>query len=120
MILVDTSVWIDHLHATVAPLVDALEREEVVTHPFIIGELACGQLRHRDEMLDLLDALPLALVATDRETRQFIETHQMMREGVGYIDVHLLVSVMLTPAALLWTRDRKLRPIALRLGVAWQ
>ena len=111
MILVDTSVWIDHLHRSIPPLVQALEREEVLTHPFVIGEIACGELKNRQEVLTLLSALPSAVVATDEEVLRLIERHRMMRKGLGYIDVHLIASVMLTESAQLLTRDKRLEAV---------
>ena len=118
MILVDTSVWIDHLNKEVAPLVEALETEDVLIHPFIIGELACGEIRKRHEFLDLLSTLPSSAIATDDDVLLFIENHRLMGKGIGYIDAHLLASVTLTDATRLWTRDKRLVTIAeqLRLG----
>lgn len=110
MILVDTSVWIDHFRRGNATLVTALEREDVLTHPFVVGELACGELKKRREVLDLLSALPAAVVASDEETLHFIETHRLMGKGIGYIDAHLLAAVALTEDALLWTLDKRLVP----------
>ena len=111
MILVDTSVWIDHLRRSIPPLVQALEREEVLTHPFVIGEIACGELKARQEVLTLLSALPAAVVATDEEVLRLIERHRMMGKGLGYIDVHLIASVMLTESGQLWTRDKRLQAV---------
>lgn len=112
MILVDTSVWVDHLRKGVPELVELLERGEVLTHPFVIGELACGNLKDRGEVLDLLAALPAAVVAADDETLLFIEQRMLMGKGIGYIDAHLLASVTLTNDARLWTRDKRLAEIA--------
>ncbi len=119
MILVDTSVWIDHFHRANPTLVDALEREDVLTHPFIIGELACGQLKNRREVLDLLSALPSTLVADDRETLLFIEERRLMGKGIGYIDAHLLAAVTLTDSGLLWTADKRLGEVASDLRLAF-
>lgn len=110
MILVDTSVWIDHLRRGISELVQALEREDVMTHPFVIGELACGDLQKRREVLDLLAALPSAVVASDEETLLFIERRRLMGKGIGTIDAHLLASVALTDDARLWTLDKRLAP----------
>ena len=112
MILVDTSVWIDHLHKSVAPLAEALERGEVVTHPFVIGELACGELRNRAEFLRLLDALPRITVATDEEVRWMIEARRLMGKGLGYVDVHLIASVAIAEDATFWTTHKRLNAIA--------
>lgn len=115
MILVDTSVWIDHLHEPVALLADALEAEDVLMHPFIIGEVACGQIIRRREVLGLLSTLPSSVVASDTEALHFIERHRLMGKGIGYIDAHLLASVTLTEGAQLWTRDKRLAVIAAKL-----
>lgn len=112
MILVDTSVWIDHLHARISRLADLLEAGEVMTHAFIIGELACGTLKDRDEVLECLASLPAAVMATDEETLLFIGRHRLMGKGIGYIDAHLLASVRLTDDVGLWTRDKRLGEIA--------
>ena len=120
MILVDTSVWIDHLRQGDAELERLLENGEVVTHPFVVGELACGSLSRRASLLESLDALPAALVADDREVRHVVETERLYGRGVGFVDCHLLVSTRLSDGASLWTRDRRLRAIAdaMRLGYA--
>lgn len=120
MILVDTSVWIDHLHKGIPPLADALERADVLVHPFVIGELACGSLARRREVLDLLADLPSSSVATDAETLLFIDRHRLMGKGLGYIDAHLLAAVLLTGGAELWTRDKTLREIAAKLRIGFQ
>ena len=119
MILVDSSVWIDHLHAPVDALVKALETGSVFGHPFVIGELACGQLRRREEILALLGALPSAKIATHEEVLEMIDRRELMGRGLGYVDVHLLASVHLTEDAVLWTRDKMLRHVAEKMGVAF-
>jgi predicted nucleic acid-binding protein len=120
LILVDTSVWINHLHKPIPALVEALERGAVLMHPFIVGELACGQLAKRREVLGLLSTLPQSTMATDEEMLPFIEHHRLMGKGLGYIDAHLLASVMLTEATQLWTADKGLAAMAdqLRIGFA--
>lgn len=118
MILVDTSVWVDHLRRGDPGLVTLLERSAVVMHPFVMGEIACGSLRDRKSFLELLRDLPGAVVATDDEAMQFIERHRLHGKGIGYIDVHLLASVALTVGARLWTRDQRLRQLAAALGCA--
>ncbi|MBK1719403.1 type II toxin-antitoxin system VapC family toxin [Thiocystis violacea] len=120
MILVDTSVWIDHLRQRDPILVDALDAGRVLMHPFVIGELACGCLANRDEVLELLARLPAAPVATDPETRRFIDRHRLMGRGIGYIDVHLLAATALSGDARLWTRDKRLTTIAVELRLAWR
>ena len=116
MILVDTSVWVDHLRRGDPGLVDLLERSAVVMHPFVVGEIACGSLRDRSSLLELLLDLPAAVVATDAEAMLFIERHALHGKGIGYVDVHLLASAALTGGARLWTRDQKLRQAAAALG----
>jgi len=118
LILVDTSVWVDHLRRTDAGLVALLERSAVVMHPFVVGEIACGTLRDRKLVLELLQDLPAAVVATDVEVMQFIERHALYGKGIGYVDVHLLASVALTGGTRLWTRDQRLRQAAAALGFA--
>jgi len=120
LILVDTSVWIDHFKSAIAALAEALESEDVLVHPFIIGELACGEIRRRSEVLDLLGTLPSSVVATDEEVLHFIENHRLMSKGIGYIDAHLLASVTLTDAARLWTRDKRLGAIADQLRIGFE
>ncbi len=117
MILVDSSVWVDHPREGDAILVRGLNESGVLMHPFILGELACGNSRHRDRVLGLLAKLPQAAPASDREALLLIERHQLMGSGIGYIDVHLLTSAMLSNAASLWTRDKRLFGIAELLGL---
>jgi predicted nucleic acid-binding protein len=117
VILVDTSVWIDHLRSGDKSLDQALTEGDVLMHPFVLGELACGNIRNRGEILDLLRQLPSAHEATDEEARAFIDRRRLMGRGIGYIDIHLLAAAALTPSARLWTRDRRLARIASELGV---
>ena len=119
MILVDTSVWIDHLRAGEPRLAALLERGRVLMHPFVVGELACGDLRRRVEVLRCLRELPRVPVAGDDEALGFIEAHRLMGKGIGWIDVHLLAAVALAPGARLWTRDRRLAGVARALGVGF-
>jgi len=119
LILVDTSVWVDHLRSGDPGLVDLLERAAVVMHPFVVGEIACGNLRDRDSILELLQDLPAAVVADSDEVLQFIERHILHGKGIGYVDVHLLASVTLTEGARVWTRDMKLHLVAAALGCAY-
>ncbi len=116
MILVDTSVWVDHLRRGNASLSTSLESAEVLCHPFIIGELACGNLTRRKEILSLLSKLPECPVAEHDEMLAFVETNRLMASGIGWIDVHLLASVALSQAQL-WTLDRRLAEIARSLGL---
>ena len=117
MMLVDTSVWIDHLRHGDAALTTALEAGQVWMHSFVLGELACGNLRSRVEVLGLLQALPPMPVSTDKEVLFFIDQHELMGRGIGYIDVHLLASARLGGAQL-WTRDKRLHTVAAELGLA--
>lgn len=116
MILVDTSVWVDHLRHGEPGLIELLERSTVVMHPFVVGEIACGSLRDRDSILELLQDLPAAVVAEAAEVMHFIERHALHGKGIGYVDVHLLASVVLTSGSRLWTRDLKLLRVAASLG----
>jgi hypothetical protein len=120
MILVDTSVWIDHLRDGDETLASLLHGSSVLMHPFVVGELACGNLRHREPVLGLLQKLPPATVATDTEVWFFIERHLLMGQGIGYIDAHLLASASLSDTARLWTRDTRLRKVAAELGQAYE
>lgn len=118
MILVDTSVWIDHLRRRSAPLVAALEAGTVVTHPFVIGELACGMIRRRAEVLSLLQRLERTPVVTEEEALRLLEERRLMGRGIGWVDVHLLASSLVTSARL-WTVDRRLATVARDLGTAF-
>jgi hypothetical protein len=119
VILLDTSVWIDHLRQGDAQVASVLETGLVLTHPFVIGELACGQLKSRAEILGLLAALPQAQVAQEQEVLFFIERHGLMGRGIGYIDAHLLAATALTEGARLWTRDKRLDSLACELKIAY-
>lgn len=118
MILVDTSVWIDHLRAGEPALARLLAGNRVLAHPCVVGELACGNLRNRDEIVSLLRHLPSAPVATDDEALLFIDRHGLMGRGIGYVDVHLLAAATLA-AAPLWTRDKRLAALAESLNVGY-
>ncbi len=118
MILVDTSIWIDHLRQNEAVLAAELNRGRVSMHPFVLGEIACGNLRNREELLHLLSRLPSAPMASEPEACMFIDRHRLMGWGIGYLDVHLLASTSLAAPARLWTRDRRLLDAATRLDLA--
>ncbi|HWK54714.1 MAG TPA: PIN domain-containing protein [Hyphomicrobiales bacterium] len=120
MILVDTSVWIDHLNSSDALLAWHLEQGEVLMHPFVLGELACGNLRNRAQLLELLQQLPCCAPATDREVLHFIEQRQLAGTGIGYVDAHLLAAVALGGTTRLWTRDKRLGALAHTFGYAAQ
>ena len=117
MILVDTSVWIDHLRSGNPQLARLLDGADVLAHPFVIGELALGSLRNRKEIIALLQALPRATVAADAEVLRLIEQERLYGAGIGYVDAALLAATRLTPDAALWTRDRRLSAAAARLRV---
>ncbi|WP_018953372.1 type II toxin-antitoxin system VapC family toxin [Thioalkalivibrio sulfidiphilus] len=119
MILVDTSVWVDHLRTGDAALGALLNRSQVLMHPFVVGELACGNLRNRSEVLRLLKDLPQAVVANDEEVLFFIERNALMGRGIGYVDAHLLAAVTLGGSTQLWTRDKRLRSVAETLNLAY-
>ena len=118
MILVDTSIWVDHLRAHNAVLAALLGTGMVVVHPFVVGELALGNLRQREAVLTALADLPQVSVATDAEVLRFIDRHGLFGRGVGYIDAHLLAAVRLTAGAELWTNDRRLHRVGYELGLA--
>ena len=117
MILVDTSVWIDHLRQADPRLGALLESADVVTHPMVVGELAMGDIRPRSELLDLLDQLPHCSIATHTEVMALIEAQRLHGKGLGIVDAHLLASAVLTPGTALWTRDKQLAKAAATLGV---
>lgn len=119
MILVDTSVWIDHLRTGVSVLSTALEEGEVLMHPFVVGEMACGNLKNREEVLTYLELLPHAPLASHSEVLEFIEQQSLMGRGIGFVDVHLLASVALAGTAFLWTRDKRLARTARDLEVMY-
>lgn len=114
--LVDSSVWVDHLSRGNPTLASALEDGEVWCHPFVQGELACGNLKNRDEILSLLASLPAAPVASHDEALSLVSLRKLQGTGLGWIDVHLLASALLAGVSL-WTLDRRLAAAALRLGV---
>ena len=119
MILVDTSVWIDHLRRNNTRLALLLEAGQVRSHPFVVGELACGTLRQRTVVLALLGKLPASTVPTPEETLAFIDARRLMGQGLGYVDMHLLASAVLDGTRL-WSLDKRLDQAARTLGVAAQ
>ena len=118
MVLVDTSVWVAHLRHGATGLEALLNKGHVLCHPFVVGELACGNLKKRAEILSLLQALPLAICAEHDEVMQLIENYGLMGKGLGYLDVHLLSSAILTRVPL-WTLDKKLNHISSGLRLAY-
>lgn len=119
MILVDTSVWIEHVRTgTDDRLTELLKREDVLTHPFVIGEIAIGHVRRREAVLVALGLLSRVEVCDDGEVLDFIIRNRLAGSGIGYIDAHLLASTMLTDGCSVWTLDRRFHEAAMRLGLA--
>lgn len=118
MILVDTSVWIDHLHRAEPSLVALLRRTRVLRHPMVIGELALGTLRDRGQVLELLSGLPAAVTSTHDEVLTMVNGERLFGRGLSLVDAHLLASVRLTSGSRLWSRDRRLREASEQFGVA--
>ena len=118
MVLVDTSIWIDHFRRGSSILAGLLEDGLVATHPAVIGELACGTLRQRATTLDLLGRLPTAVAASDVEALRLLDAHRLFGRGLGWVDVHLLAAAALTPCRL-WTADRSLDQAARRVRLAF-
>jgi len=116
MILVDTAVWIDHLHSPVADLVRLLESNMVLTHPWVVGEIALGSIANRRQVLSLLNKLPSVTTARTEELHALLNAHQLWSQGLGWVDLGLLASARLGHARL-WTRDRQLAACAERIGV---
>ena len=118
MILVDTNVWIKHLRESDAELIEQLNIGFVACHPFIIEELACGNLGNRAEILMLLQALPCTPAVEPTEILDFIENNSLMGRGLGYVDIHLLASAILGNVVL-WTLDRRLHEAATELRIEY-
>jgi predicted nucleic acid-binding protein len=119
MILVDTSIWIDHFRTANAPLAAQLEARRVLTHPFVIGEIALGSIRNRAQVRRHLSNLPSAAIAADSEVLAFIDARRLNNTGVGCVDAALLASVALSAEARIWSKDRNVMAQASRLGLAW-
>lgn len=117
MILVDTSIWVDHLRIGDVRLIRLLERAEVLTHPMVVAELALGSISPRETLLSSLEALPRSVEASLHEVRHLIEARSLHGRGIGLVDAHLLSSALLTPGTRLWTRDRRLRTVARELDL---
>jgi len=111
MVLVDTSVWVSHLRDGNAELANLLNDGRVLCHPLIVGELACGNLKDREVILSFLQLLPMSIEAEHNEVLSFIENHRLMGKGLGYVDVHLITSAVLTGVSI-WTLDKKLAQTA--------
>jgi predicted nucleic acid-binding protein len=119
VILVDTSIWIDYLRAGEPELADLLAASQVLVHPFIVGELALGNLNLREQIITTFEALPQAVQAHHGEVMGLIIAQKLFGLGIGYVDAHLIASTLLTTGSKLWTRDRQLATAAGRVGVAW-
>jgi len=116
MILVDTSVWIDHFRSGNDRLKALLLDDQVLCHPFVVGELACGSLQNRNAILTMLKALPQAELIEHDEVIRFIDVRRLYGQGIGWVDAHLLSSTLLTGSGL-WTLDKPLRRAATALNV---
>ncbi len=119
MILVDTSVWVEHLRDGNAALAQLLDDASVLAHPWVTGEIALGSLRQRGEIIALLSALPQTAVATADEVLLFIERARLFGIGIGYVDAGLLAAARLTPEATLWTTHKRLSAAAAKLGLGY-
>lgn len=119
MILVDTSIWVDHFKQPVQVLEDLILAGQALGHPFVTGEVAVGSLREWDETVGALNALIQAKVAAHDEVLALIASARLAATGLGFVDVHLLASCRTSPGTLIWSRDKRLVEHAARLGVAW-
>jgi len=119
MVLVDTNIWINHFRKSASALVDLLNQGSVACHPFVIGELACGNLKNRKEILSLFQSLPSAIVVEDNEVLEFVESRKLMGKGLGLVDIHILASAVLSDVPL-WTGDKRLAQAAADLGVSYK
>ncbi|MEC4676861.1 MAG: PIN domain-containing protein [Nitrospirota bacterium] len=119
MVLVDTSIWVSHFREGDKYLQDLLLNESVLCHPFVIGELACGHLKNREEIIALLKALPRAKTVENDEILQFIENKRLRGKGIGIIDVHLLASPIISKVQL-WTDDKQLQRAADKLNILYK
>ncbi len=119
MILVDTSVWIDHLQTSSLVLTQLLEEDRVLTHPFVLGELMLSGLVNREEILDLLEALPRAVHASHEEASQVVRRWSLDDRGVGWVDTHLLAATLLSEAQL-WTHDKRLKAVSADAKIAFE
>jgi len=118
VVLVDTSVWINHFHKSNSKLQNLLYELNVASHPFIVGELACGNIRNREEILNLLQGLPSENVVSNEEFLFFIEKHKLMGRGIGFVDIHLLAAAKLM-GHLLWSADKRLNNMATEMGLSF-
>ncbi len=119
MVIVDTSVWVNHLREGIPHLEELLLNANAVCHPFIIGELACGNIKNRNEFLSLIQTLPMAPIIDPDEFLYFIEQNRLMGKGIGFVDIHLLASACLSEIPL-WTSDKKLKSVSIELNIAYK
>ena len=119
MILADTSVWIDHLRSPLSQLTELVSAGKILMHSIIVGELACGYMSDRQQRLSDWQRLPMIPEASHLEVLSTIESRQLMGQGIGFMDAHLLCAVLNRENTLIWTRDRRLRLMAGALGVAF-
>ena len=118
MVLVDTSVWIEHLKRSLPHLSSLLGEGLVLCHEFVMGELACGNLKNREEILQLLEDLPQALMAQKDEVLTLIHSHRLYGKGIGWVDAHLLAATKISHAKI-WTLDKKLKILSHTLGMSY-
>ncbi len=120
MILADTSVWLDYVRFGEPVFASLLDAEQILVHPFVLGELAVGNLKDRARFIETLRDMPQSMIALDNEVLRFIEQRGIFGRGIGYVDAHLLASLYLTPNTLLWTRDKWLQAVAGTMGLAFE
>ena len=120
MILVDTSIWIDHLRYGNAALAGLLNAGQVLAHPFVTGEIALGSLKSRADILNLLDDLPAVTVASTAEVRALVDDRRLYSRGIGYVDISLIASCLLEPGSRIWTGDNRLSTLASELSIRFE
>jgi predicted nucleic acid-binding protein len=118
MILIDSSIWMDHFRQKNSELIDLARGKAILCHPFVVGEIAMSSFAQREIILSDLSDLPQAIVAFDDDVQKFVTRHKLFSLGIGYIDAHLLVSAQLTPGTHFWTKDKRLLAAAEKLGLA--
>jgi len=118
LVLVDTSIWVSHLRAGNEKLIALLNNGDVMCHPFIVGELACGNIKNRTTILSLLQLLPMVVQVENEEVLQFIEANNLMGKGLGYVDIHLSASAVLSGVPI-WTLDKSLANIIEKLNIGY-
>ncbi|MBA4367303.1 MAG: VapC toxin family PIN domain ribonuclease [Desulfobacterium sp.] len=119
MVLVDTSVWVSHLRDGNTELANLLNNGKVLCHPFIVGELACGNLKDRSVILSFFQLLPMSIEAEHDEVLSFIENNRLMGKGIGYVDANLIASALLTDVPI-WTLDKKLAQVVAGLHIKYK